>query len=112
MNNKIARLLLLALVIAGITLTVIYRQTFDAMALQTWVKDTGAAGPVLFMLIYAHGTVFLLPGSVLTLAGGALFGPVLGAFYNLTGATIGATLAILVARYLASNWVEQKPVAV
>jgi len=49
-----------------------------------------------------------LPGSVLTLAGGALFGPVLGTFYNLTGATVGAVLAFLVARYLASDWVEQK----
>jgi len=54
------------------------------------------------------GTVFFLPGSVLTLAGGALFGPVWGTVYNLTGATVGATLAFLVARYLASNWVEHK----
>jgi len=108
MNNKIVRILLLALVIAGITLTVIYRETLDTMALEAWVKDAGAVGPILFMLIYALGTVFFLPGSVLTLTGGALFGPVLGTFYNLTGATIGATLAFLAARHLASNWVEQK----
>lgn len=44
----------------------------------------------------------------MTLAGGALFGPVLGTFYNLTGATVGAVLAFIVARYLASDWVEQK----
>lgn len=108
MSNKIARLLLLIVVIAGITLAVTYREAFDTMALEAWVKDAGAAGPVLFMLIYTLGTVFFLPGSVLTLAGGALFGPVLGTFYNLSGATIGATLAFLVARYLASDWVEQK----
>ena len=48
------------------------------------------------------------PGSVLTLAGGSLFGPVLGTFVNLTGATLGATLAFLLSRYLASDWVEQK----
>jgi len=52
--------------------------------------------------------VLFLPGSVLTLVGGALFGPVWGTFYNLTGATLGATLAFLVARYLASGWVEQR----
>jgi len=52
--------------------------------------------------------VFFLPGSALTLAGGALFGPVWGTLYNLTGATLGATLAFLVARYLASGWVEKK----
>jgi uncharacterized membrane protein YdjX (TVP38/TMEM64 family)/rhodanese-related sulfurtransferase len=60
------------------------------------------------MLIYAIATVLFLPGSVLTLAGGALFGPVLGTFYNLTGATIGATLAFLVTRYHASDWVAQR----
>lgn len=105
---KIFRLALFALLIAGIALAVVYRDTFDIAALEIWVKDAGAAGPILFMAIYAIGAVFFLPGSVLTLAGGALFGPVLGAFYNLTGATLGATLAFLVARYLASGWVEQK----
>jgi uncharacterized membrane protein YdjX (TVP38/TMEM64 family) len=108
MSNKITRLLLLAIVIAGIALAVINREAFDAAALEAWVKDAGPAGPLVFMLIYALGTVFFLPGSVLTLTGGALFGPVWGTLYNLTGATIGATLAFLVARYLASDWVERK----
>jgi uncharacterized membrane protein YdjX (TVP38/TMEM64 family)/rhodanese-related sulfurtransferase len=60
------------------------------------------------MLIYALTAVLFIPGSVLTLAGGALFGPVLGTIYNLTGATLGATLAFLIARYLASDWVDKK----
>lgn len=106
--NKVSRFLLLAFVIGGIAAAVAYRDIFDASSLEIWVKNAGAAGPILFMLIYAIAAVFFLPGSVLTLAGGALFGPVLGTFYNLTGATIGATLAFLVARYLASDWVEQK----
>jgi uncharacterized membrane protein YdjX (TVP38/TMEM64 family) len=105
---KIFRLALFVLLIAGIALALVNREAFDAAALEAWVKDAGTAGPLLFMFIYALGTVFFLPGSVLTLAGGALFGPVWGTLYNLTGATIGATLAFLVARYLASNWVEQK----
>lgn len=108
MHNKITRILLLAVIIAGATLVVIFREAIDATALEAWVKDAGAVGPILFMLIYALGTVFFLPGSIITLLGGALFGPVLGTCYNLTGATLGATLAFLVARYLASNWVEQK----
>ena len=64
--------------------------------------------PLLFILIYALGTVLFLPGSVLTLAGGALFGPLWGTLYNLAGATLGASLAFLVARYLAGDWVEQR----
>lgn len=106
--NKLVRVLLLLAVIAGITLAVIYRDVIDAAALESWVKEAGAAGPILFMLIYAVGAVLFLPGSVMTLLGGALFGPVLGTVYSLTGATLGATLAFLVSRYLASGWVEQK----
>jgi uncharacterized membrane protein YdjX (TVP38/TMEM64 family)/rhodanese-related sulfurtransferase len=108
MKNNIMRLLLLAVVVAGIAVAFMYRDQFDAAALEQWVQNAGLAGPLVFMGIYAIATVFFLPGSVLTLAGGALFGPVLGTFYNLTGATIGAVLAFLVARYLASDWVEQK----
>lgn len=108
MKNNIARLLLLLVIVGGIVLAFIYREQFDATALEQWVQNAGPAGPLLFMAIYTIATVFFLPGSVLTLAGGALFGPVLGTFYNLTGATLGAVLAFLVARYLASDWVEQK----
>jgi len=108
MKTHIIRIALLLILIAGITLAVIYREHLDAEALQNWVKNAGTAAPVIFMLIYIAGTVFFLPGSVLTLLGGALFGPVMGTFYNLTAATIGAMLAFLIARYLASDWVANK----
>ncbi|WP_126454040.1 VTT domain-containing protein [Sulfuriflexus mobilis] len=108
MKNNITRWSLLLVVIAGISLAVIYRDQLDASVLEQWVQRAGTAGPLVFMLIYAIGTVFFLPGSVLTLAGGALFGPVWGTLYNLTGATLGATLAFIVARYLTSGWVEKK----
>jgi uncharacterized membrane protein YdjX (TVP38/TMEM64 family) len=108
MKNKQLRWLLLALLACGIVLAIVYRDRLDAEALQQWMEQAGAAAPLLFMLIYAIGTVLFLPGSVLTLAGGALFGPILGTFYNLTGATVGAVLEFLIARYLASDWVEQK----
>ena len=108
MKNKLLRITLFVLLLGGIIVVISNRQQFDVALLQQWVEQAGTAGPIIFMLIYAIGTVLFLPGSVLTLAGGALFGPVLGTFYNLTGATIGATLAFLIARYLASEAVEQK----
>lgn len=108
MKSKLARVAVLILVIVGIALAIHFREQFDAMALKQWVTSAGMAGPIVFMLIYAIGTIVFLPGSILTLAGGAIFGPVLGTFYNLTGATIGATIAFIIARYLASEWVEQK----
>jgi uncharacterized membrane protein YdjX (TVP38/TMEM64 family) len=54
------------------------------------------------------GTVLFVPGAAFGLAGGALFGPSLGSIINLNGATLGATLAFLIARYLAADWVSRK----
>jgi uncharacterized membrane protein YdjX (TVP38/TMEM64 family) len=108
MSKTILRLMLLTLLSIGIALAVIYRDSIDTVAIQNWIEKSGALAPLLFMLIYVLATVFFLPGSVLTLAGGALFGPVVGVFYNLTAATIGAILSFLAARYLASDWVAKK----
>ncbi len=108
MNKSLLRILLLLLLTAGIALAVIYRDAVNVEALQGWIDSFGIAAPIIFMLIYAMGTVVFLPGSALTLAGGAIFGPVWGTLYNLTGATLGATIAFLIARYLAADWAEQK----
>lgn len=108
MRARSLRPALLLLLATGIGLAVVYRDHFDASALEAWVSSAGAAGPLLFMALYALATVFFLPGSVLTLAGGALFGPVWGTLYNLTGAALGASLAFALARYLASDWAERR----
>lgn len=107
-NNRLIRILLVFGLAVGVAFAVMFRDQFDGAALEAWIGDAGITAPLLFMLIYIVATVLFLPGSVITLAGGALFGPVFGTFYNLTGATLGATLAFLIARYLASDWVAQK----
>ena len=68
----------------------------------------GIWAPVAFIALFALATVAFLPGMVFALAGGVIFGPVLGSLYNLTGATIGAVLAFMAARYVASGWVREK----
>ena len=68
----------------------------------------GAVAPVAFVAIYAIAAVLFVPGSALTLGAGALFGPIAGALYSLAGATIGATLAFLLARYLVGDWVRRR----
>jgi uncharacterized membrane protein YdjX (TVP38/TMEM64 family)/rhodanese-related sulfurtransferase len=108
MNKLLLRIILMLVLIAGITAVVIYRDHLDAAVLEGWINDAGILGPLVFMLIYIVGTIFFFPGSVLTLAGGALFGPVYGSLYNLTGATIGAAISFLVARYMLADYVEQK----
>ena len=102
------RIVLFAALAAAIAPALVYRDLFDAAALEARIAAAGPLGPLLYMAVYAVATVLFLPGSVLTLAGGALFGPVWGTFYSLTGATAGAAAAFVIARYLASDWVSRK----
>ena len=73
-----------------------------------WIDGLGAWGPVLFVVGYAVATVAFVPGSVLTLAAGAIFGLLNGTIYVFVAATIGAALAFLVARHLARGVIEQR----
>ena len=64
-------------------------------------------GPVVFILIYALLCAIALPGSILTLAGGAAFGTVWGTFYNVLASNLGATLAFFIARYFGREFVKR-----
>jgi uncharacterized membrane protein YdjX (TVP38/TMEM64 family)/rhodanese-related sulfurtransferase/sulfur relay (sulfurtransferase) complex TusBCD TusD component (DsrE family) len=109
MNRQtLTRIVLFAALAAAIGGAYLYRDQLNVAALESWVKNAGALGPLLYIALYASATVLFLPGSLLTLAGGALFGPAWGTLYSLTGATLGATLAFLIARYLAQDWVRQR----
>ena len=72
------------------------------------IRGLGTLGPVIFVLTYILASVFFLPGSVLTLGAGAIFGVVKGSILVSIAATLGATSAFLVGRYLARGWVERK----
>ncbi|MBS1810456.1 MAG: TVP38/TMEM64 family protein [Acidobacteria bacterium] len=68
------------------------------MALQTWIQGLGYFGPVVFILLYVVATVFLIPGSALTLVAGAIFGLWLGAATVIVGANLGALTSFLLAK--------------
>ena len=72
------------------------------------VAGLGSWGPILYIVIYVLGCLLFFPGSVLTLAGAALFGFIKGAILVSVSATLGATCAFLVGRHLARDWVAQK----
>jgi uncharacterized membrane protein YdjX (TVP38/TMEM64 family) len=83
-----------------------FRELFkDALG---WVSGLGAWGVLLYILIYILACVLLLPGSILTLGAGVLFGVVKGSMVVSVAATCGATCAFLVGRYLARGWVAGK----
>ena len=73
-----------------------------------WVESLGWLGPLVFILGYAVATVAFIPGSLLTLAAGAIFGLAQGTLYTFVGATLGASAAFLVARYGARSWIERR----
>ena len=72
-----------------------------------WVAGLGPTGVIAFVVIYILACVFMLPGSVLTLGAGAVFGVVKGSAICSVAATLGATAAFLVGRYLARDRVAR-----
>jgi len=72
------------------------------------IRGLGALAPVLFIILYIIGAVLFVPGSVLTIGAGVLFGRLWGSIYVSIGATIGALAAFLIGRYLARDWVRQQ----
>jgi uncharacterized membrane protein YdjX (TVP38/TMEM64 family) len=104
------RILLLGVIVAMI---LAFRLTgaaryLDQETLRQWIEGYGGLAPFVYVLIYALAPSLLLPGLPITIAGGVLFGPFWGVVYTITGATIGACIAFLVARYVARDWVERK----
>lgn len=63
--------------------------------------------PLVFMAVYTLATAIAIPGTVLTLAGGALFGVVWGSLFNWIAANLGANAAFGIARFLGRDAIEK-----
>jgi len=73
-----------------------------------WVNGLGVWGPLVFIIGYAVATVAFVPGSLLTLAAGAIFGLAKGTVYVFIAAVLGSSAAFLVSRYVARGAIEHK----
>ena len=73
---------------------------------QSWVKDLGAIGYVVYVLVYIVFCIFFLPASVLTFGAGAVFGFVKGTIVVVIGATLGATASFLLGRTIMRRRIE------
>ena len=65
-SKKAMRRVLGVLLLVAIAVALAWRDRFDAVAMQALVKGAGAAGPLLFMGLYAVATLLFLPGAVIT----------------------------------------------
>lgn len=75
----------------------------DPASIKALVQSYGVYGPLLYMGMYILACMVFFPGTPLTLAGGALFGPVFGTLYTVLGATIGATCAFYFSRFFSGG---------
>jgi uncharacterized membrane protein YdjX (TVP38/TMEM64 family) len=73
-----------------------------------WISSLGAVAPVVFIAAYIAACVLFIPGSIMTIGAGVLFGVVRGTIYVSIGATLGATAAFLIGRYFARARVTAK----
>ncbi|MCE5211448.1 MAG: VTT domain-containing protein [Deltaproteobacteria bacterium] len=103
-------LIFLALLVAAIAAVRLSGATqyLQQDKLRALIDSAGAWAPAIYMLIYAVAPVLFLPGLPITIVGGILFGPFWGVVYTITSSTVGASLAFLVARYVARDWVASK----
>ena len=104
---NLKKLALILFIIIIVLLIVLNREHFTQEELNLLLAYLGPWAPVVFVLLYAITPVLFIPGTVMTLIGGFVFGIYWGSFYSLIGGTIGASLAFLVGRYLADEWTEE-----
>lgn len=108
MNSKL-KYVGIAVIIAGLLAStqLINLQEILTNTLQ-WINDLGPSAAIVFIIIYMVATVFFFPASILTLGAGIIFDIFLGSLYVFIAASVGASLAFLVGRYIARGWVEKR----
>lgn len=107
--GSIVKVAVLAVTVAGLillakhfNLQLLFR---DALV---WIGEAGSLGVLVFFGLYIAACVFMLPGSILTLGAGAVFGVVKGSLLVSLSSTIGATVAFLIGRYLVRETVTRR----
>lgn len=106
-GTALLRLALLVALIAGAFVAVASSGSLSAQRVRDWVDGYGIAGPLVFIAVSALLTPALFPGPLLAGASGLLFGTWLGTPIAIVSATLGASLAFSLSRWLAHDAVEQ-----
>jgi uncharacterized membrane protein YdjX (TVP38/TMEM64 family) len=105
LNKKLQFILLISLVITIITISQFINIPQILQISITWVENLGIWGPIVFIFFYNLATLLFIPGSLLTIKGGCLFGWFWGSIYVLIAAIIGAIIAFIIGRYLSRDWI-------
>lgn len=107
-----SNILKLAVAVAVVAVLLAVGSRFDIQArmhaLLAAIEGLGAAGYAVFLGVYVLACILFIPGSILTLGAGAIYGVGIGSILVSVSSTVGATAAFLVGRYLARGWVSRK----
>src|ERR1700756_3402287 len=105
----VVRIAILAILVGGSAyLLFAHREWFaDPRMVKREVLECGAWGPIAYILLYAVGPSFLVPGAVMTLAGGLAFGAMWGALWSVVGADLGALVAFGAGHFLGRSFVQK-----
>ena len=111
-RNKMEKnkLIILMALIISIILIIIYGANLGINfgKFQVFIKHLGVLAPVIFTIIYIFAPVLFFPITFLSIAGGMLFGPIVGTSCSLIGATCGASVSFFISRYLLKDWIDSK----
>ena len=103
------------LILAGIVVAIVLTFRFTPLSIsdftptnvKNFILKFGVWAPIMFIIIYAlRGAVLVIPVGIMSLAGGLAFGKWLGTIYILLGATLGASLSFMIARYFGRQFIE------
>lgn len=83
-------------------------QYLEPEKLRALFASFGIVAPLVYIAFYTVAPALMLPGLPISMAGATVFGPVWGVVYTIIGATLGACVAFLIARYAARDWVERR----
>jgi uncharacterized membrane protein YdjX (TVP38/TMEM64 family) len=105
---NVLKVAVVVVIVGGsVWLLLAHREWFeDPKQVKLEVLAYGAWGPLVYMMLYAVGPSFLVPGAVMTIAGGLAFGTLWGSVYSLIGANVGALVAFGAGRFLGQGFVE------
>ncbi|MEE9369697.1 MAG: TVP38/TMEM64 family protein [Pontiella sp.] len=102
-------LVIVALIVAALVLGGKYLNLQQRLSdVLDWVEGLGVAGMGVFAGLYVFACIFFIPGSLLTLGAGAIYGVVVGSLLVSVSSVLGASAAFLVGRYVARSWISKK----
>jgi len=100
------RIMVLALLAAGIVAVLLNRAALDPNAMRTTIETHAALAPLLFLLMHVVASLLFVPRTLMGLVAGGVFDFWWGLVWAATGSVLGAVVGFLIARYVNSGMID------